>query len=305
MRKYGGCKSDRGMRHTCARLSILRTPMLELPDADSYQRAVGEKLRQLRRAAGLSCRQVGESAAMSEAKVSRIETGLLPVRSDDLIALLDAIDCSTSDREGVLGLARNTVTLDVSPDLFVVTANRVRHPQEHHADLERSCQKFESFSLMIPGMLQTAEYARSVLRPALAQDVTEAAMARLARQRRLFDESKTFTFLISESALRFEVVASAAMRAQLSHLVAISTLVNLRIGVVPFVAHAVAPQLAPFILYDRELACFDSAIGTIGSSSRVDVDNLVKWFERLSDVALWGDEFRSFVQSSHLFTSSD
>jgi hypothetical protein len=80
---------------------------------------------------------------------------------------------------------------------------------------------------VIPGLLQTAEYARarfeeSIRRLKLPNNINEAVQARIMRQEMLYRPDKRFHFVLTEAALRFRLCASEVMLGQLARLVSFS-----------------------------------------------------------------------------------
>jgi hypothetical protein len=127
----------------------------------------------------------------------------------------------------------------------------------------------------VPGLLQTAEYARSVL--TLADvfgvgDTARAAAVRIERQAALYEKGRQFDFLISEAALRFRPVSYAALAAQYDKILSVSTLPGVNVAVMPtgappstvhahsFVIYTLpdGSQLATVETYTRELTLTDS-----------------------------------------------
>ncbi|MHB9859641.1 helix-turn-helix domain-containing protein [Streptomyces sp. YIM S03343] len=91
--------------------------------------------------------------------------------------------------------------------------------------------------LLIPGLLQTAETARALLKahwpPLDDETVEERVMARLKRQDVLAQQTRSFSFVIGESALRNEVGGAEVHLDQLRHLLALSEQRNITVQVLP------------------------------------------------------------------------
>lgn len=114
------------------------------------------------------------------------------------------------------------------------------HHQETWADMEGKAGRLRVFeSTYVPGLLQTAEYARHRIAQAvtlfgLANDIDQAVRTRLARQDVLYDREKRFYFVITEAVLRYRLCPPEVMLPQLDRLVAASTLPNVRLGIISF-----------------------------------------------------------------------
>ena len=111
---------------------------------------------------------------------------------------------------------------------------------------------------LIPGLLQTEDYARSVLmtKPNSAPDEIEGLVAgRLERQAVLEREEPAAPLLwalIDEGALNRPVADPAVMRDQLKHLVQVSEMPNITIQVVPYAARGHSGLLGAFIIADLD-----------------------------------------------------
>jgi hypothetical protein len=105
----------------------------------------------------------------------------------------------------------------------------------------------------VPGLLQTAEYARRTLTlsdlPNL--DVSGAVAARQNRQSVLFDADRRTEFLITEAALRFPVGPPQMMHAQLDRIRSLCTLDQVTIGIIPQQHKAAAIGWHEFTIYDK------------------------------------------------------
>jgi transcriptional regulator with XRE-family HTH domain len=200
------------------------------------RRQLGAELRKLRSLAGLSQRVLVDALGSSQAGVSRIEHGeALPSR-EQVLTWLRA--CGVADDQDipdrVLGLADaahgETRRWD---DLLPAGASHlqgVAGERERSAVLVRNCQL-----TWLPGLLQTAEYARLVIEqtdPDSERDTAAALAARIQRQQILFESGRRFEFLIAEAALLWEP-GPDVMDAQRDRLLSLATLPSVEIAVLP------------------------------------------------------------------------
>jgi transcriptional regulator with XRE-family HTH domain len=166
---------------------------------------LGNRLRQLRQGAGLSGDALANRTGWSQAKVSRIERGKTLPSRQDIDLWVAHTGASRQVGAELLELLETTVTSATAWR----TLHRLglRHRQVEIAERERQASAIHVFQpTMVPGLLQTAEYAKRVMEqgnPSAQQDIAEAVEARLERQRILYDESRQFEFLITEGALRW------------------------------------------------------------------------------------------------------
>jgi Domain of unknown function (DUF5753) len=145
------------------------------------------------------------------------------------------------------------------------TANRALaevglwHTQDAITALIRSSHEIRHLLPVIPsGLLQIEAYARAVMTPVIPGDVDwdsdKAVMARLASQTTLSDPAKSFSFVLTENAVRWPVADAAVMAAQVAHLAGLSTRPNLDICLVPRDAGPFPfPPLNTVVMYNDRL----------------------------------------------------
>jgi transcriptional regulator with XRE-family HTH domain len=196
------------------------------------RRELGVLLRALRTERGWTVEQVAERLACSPSKVSRMETGQRGVNPRDIrdLAAIYELDDERSQQLEELAAEGKQTAWYQHRDL--------RAPR--YVGLEAAAETISDFGLgLVPGLLQTADYARAVLRinlPRLSDDVLEQRLhARLARQQLLVSEGgPRFEGLLEESVLYRPAASRLAMQAQLHRLVELSELPNVAIRVLPF-----------------------------------------------------------------------
>ena len=226
---------------------------------------LAERLRLLRRKAGLTGTRMASDLGWAQSKISKIETGKqMPTEVDirawagacrarpavtaDLMALL--VEAQSIHREW-----RQQVRLGLSPI------------QRNYDDLARRATTIRNFEVIyIPGLLQTADYARARAVESIRmhggdpEEVEAATALRMQRQQVLYDMSKRFEFVVTEAALHLLLCPRAAMLGQLDRLLAINGLAHIKLGIIPFgVELPTAPQNS-FILFD-DLAVVETFVG--------------------------------------------
>ncbi|MFB7594730.1 helix-turn-helix domain-containing protein [Streptomyces sp. NPDC056160] len=107
--------------------------------------------------------------------------------------------------------------------------------------------------LLVPGLLQTSEYARALISsncpPLDEETVQERVAARLKRQEKLVSKPPThFSFVIHEAALRSVVGDRDVMRRQCDHLLEVGQRAHLSIQVLPFLSAPTAALSGPMVL---------------------------------------------------------
>ncbi|MFH8385021.1 DUF5753 domain-containing protein [Kitasatospora sp. NPDC018058] len=173
-------------------------------------------------------------------------------------------------------------------------AGGVRPVQEAHAAQGRKTAHRQSFDpTRIPGLLQTADYARSVLtrftrvHPSIS-DVEAAVTARMERQKVLDDRSRSFHFLVWEGAFVSRLCLPALMADQLESLVPRLAPGNVRLGIVPFDADLSVPAGVGFSIHDGELVITESWHAEMWLDDPADVALHVRAWEALAESAVYG-----------------
>lgn len=206
------------------------------------RRRLGELLLRLREGAGLNQTDFGVRAGMNQSKVSRLETGRqVPTVAEarEWAAAANA-DADTCDQ--LLDRVKGALTETTS---WVDAVRKgVADKQCQIGREERAASVIRNFTTMIvPGLLQTAEYTRrqatlaASLQPVLAQDRPAALAAWAERQQLLYEPGRRFEFVVTEAALRWRPGPDDNPRmlaAQMHHIASLSTVDTVSFGVIPW-----------------------------------------------------------------------
>ncbi|PZG56338.1 transcriptional regulator [Spongiactinospora gelatinilytica] len=261
--------------------------------------ALGTKLRILRTSAGLTGRELAERLSWPASKISKLENGKQTPSEGDVIAWVSATSDDEQDAASALAMLRAMESAHAEWQRLL--SGGARHHQNTWAEMERKSARLRVFEpAFVPGLLQTAGYARHRLAQAVAvfglgDDIDDAVRARLARQEILYDQRKRFHFVITEAVLRYRLCPPALMLAQLDRLVAASTLPNVRLGVIPFEApFVIAPGSGFWIFDDRQvLVEIFSAELTLTQDQEIDLHGKV--FGAMASVASYGANARAVI----------
>ena len=182
---------------------------LEPERAGEDRQDLAGALLRLRRASGLSGERLARRCGMSQSKISRIETGRLLPSVVDVEQMLTALGVDDATKHELLALAR--VANTEYQDVRLSVRRGLHHRQRELAALEQSATEIRHFlPALVTGLLQTPEYMRAAIstpvEPA-SGDVGRAVAAKLDRQAVLHDPGKRFSFLLTESALRWQLCA--------------------------------------------------------------------------------------------------
>jgi transcriptional regulator with XRE-family HTH domain len=268
---------------------------LEPDELTAARRNLGEELRELRRAAGLSGERLARRCAMSQSKISKIENGRITPTLIDLDRMLTALGMTTEQSHEVFALARkaNTEWLQTRS----LWRKGLESQQEELAGLETSASEARYFlPTMVTGLLATPDYIRASLSHAPG-DVSSTVARKIARQEILRDPSRSFTFLLTEQAVRWAVLPPGGMTEQLTHLVEVSRLRSVRLGVLPFGTVLPRGPMNTFTVYDDRLATVEIFTGRLAFRDFQDVAAYRELFTMYEEKALFGEPARDRIRT--------
>jgi transcriptional regulator with XRE-family HTH domain len=212
------------------------------------ERRLARALRHLREEAGLTIEDVAEKLEMSASTVSRMETAQVGVRPRDLRFLLDMYEVSEAERNQLLQIARERRQqrwwreyADLPNILF--------------AGLEEDASAIWQYSTqLIPGLLQTEAYARTVLQAirldAKPGDVERRLELRIHRQELLTSEqAPEYWVVLDEAVVRRQVGGPTVMADQLGGLVEAAKRPNVTLQVLPFASGEHAGMDGEFTIF--------------------------------------------------------
>jgi hypothetical protein len=159
-------------------------------------------------------------------------------------------------------------------------------------------------SRVVPGMLQTRAYTTAVLqavqrsRGTPDDDVEAAVKARMDRQHMLFSGGRTFALVVEEAVLRGGVCDADAMAGQLGHLIAISTLPAVSLGVIPFRQERLRSPAEDFYMFDDTHTSVELASGYLQLTQPHEVAMYAKAFAELSRMAVYGPNARAVITAA-------
>ncbi|MFF2546619.1 helix-turn-helix domain-containing protein [Kitasatospora sp. NPDC058063] len=252
-------------------------------DPTVRRRQLGYQLRQLRDLKGLTAEQVAEAVPhWSATKISRAENAQVAVKVDHLVELLAFYDAEEALTSALVGMAKNgsrrgwwqSFTDEVTPlaaDLFSLEADA------------STIQTYENN--LIPGLLQTHDYAREIISGLQAQpevNVDARVDSRMNRQAILTRKNNPVKFwaVIHEAAICSGVGGPAVMVPQLDRLLERSRLLNVHIQVMPTDAATHPGMCGPFTYLGFPQ---DRALDLVHVETLVDA----LWVEKPADVELY------------------
>jgi transcriptional regulator with XRE-family HTH domain len=245
-----------------------------------YQQAregLGAWLRELRTETGLNGKDFAERLGWQRSKVSRLENGKQTATDTDVEAWARAAERPDAVDE-LKSRLRSLETAYRSWKRQLSAGHRA--VQESHVVQESQAETIHIFeSGIIPGIFQTADYARGVLtdvsdRLGTPRDVEEGVRARMKRQEAVYEPGRRFHVLIWEGALHVVRCAPEAMAAQLNRLGGFIGLDTVTLGVIPLGARTPFSPKHGFWIIDERLVVADTW-------------NAELWLDSADDVAFY------------------
>lgn len=263
---------------------------------------LGSELRHLRKLAGLSGRAIARRIEASQAHVSRVENGQAVPTLPQVNVWADATG-ATADARAALVVLTEAALHEVDPWRTRFDAGLPAMQQDVRA-MEAAAGAITYFQpSLVPGLLQTAEYARRVFEITDVKgwgDHAAAVTARLERQQALHQPGKRFEFLLTEAALRLRIGPPHIMRGQADRITSLMS-DTVEIGIIPLDADASVIPWVGFNLYE-DLSEGQTAFVTVElphayltASDPGDVEIYQQQLTAIRDAALYGHDARQLL----------
>jgi transcriptional regulator with XRE-family HTH domain len=252
---------------------------------------LGTQLRRLREARGITREEAGYRIRASESKISRMELGRVGFKERDVIDLLEMYGVAeAAERDALVAMAREANAAgwwhqyaDVLPDWF-----------QTYVGLEEAASVLRVYEVQfVPGLLQTAEYARAIMTrgwpTASESEIERRVNMRITRQELLRKQGgPRFWAVVDEAALRRPVGSLEAFRSQLEHLIEVTQDARVTLQVTPFRSGGHTAEAGAFTLMrfpDEDLpdvVYLEQLTSALYLDKREDVERYSEVMERLS-----------------------
>lgn len=262
------------------------------------RQAFARRLRELVKDAGLDGKDLAALCGWHPSKVSRISTGKTQPSEDDIRSWCRA--CDAEDQIGDL-----IASLRAAEGTWLTWRRLERaglkRSQEERLPLYQRTRHFRSYSVWaLPGLLQTYQYTEDVLRTIQRQrvptdDVADAVAARMERQRVLREGNRVFAFLIEEPVLRNTLSSGDAQEEQLEHLLTVSALPNISLGVIPVAQRRPHLPVENFWIYDTAQVNVELVSGYLTLTQPSEVKAYADTYTELADMAVYGARARALI----------
>jgi transcriptional regulator with XRE-family HTH domain len=268
--------------------------------------ALGRRLRELRQYAStddgvplnLSGRKLAELLSWPPSKVSKLENAQQRPSEDDLRAWTQA---TNSERE-LESLLTSLRTLEIQHAEWQLQFRAGLRPHQHRiAERDAETRLFRVFEhSTIPGLLQTADYARARFAEGAVlfrtpNDIDLAVQTRMQRQELLYRRDKRFQFVLTEAALRYRRCSADVLLVQLDRLIALSTLPNVKVGVIDFRTRYVIGPWHGFWLRDDKRVTLETYSAELNLVQPQEIELYGRVFEGLASIASYGRPARAII----------
>lgn len=286
--------------------------MADLQAPITPQRALlARRLRDLRAAAFPSgsalarrLRTDHPDASWHQTRVSKLERGLQRPTEQDIVQWATATRASTMQMNELLHLlAAARVEYATFGQLYRRAGGPVADQASTATADTRTMRIAEYQPSMMPGLVQTASYARELLSlpcgpsafGASTEDIEAIVGERIKRQDVLYQPGKKIQLVLGEAALHTRFGPPETLLGQLDRLVAVAGLAGVELGVVPFSAPLPMFPLTGFVLYDN-VVLIESIVGQQRLEAADEVALYERFFDQFRHAAATGQEAVALIQ---------
>ena len=277
-----------------------------MPSSSSVQQArqvLADRLREIRRDAGLTARALSAAAGWHEAKTSRIENARVAPSDADIRTWCEV--CAAASQ------VPDLIAASHAADSMWTAWRRLERPglrraQEAALPVWERTRRFRIYSpCLIPGPVQTAGYIETLLRairerrPNRTDDIEDAVQVRVAKQRVISDVDRKFTILLEEGVLRHQIGGPSILSDQLRYLLKAAWLPSVELGVIPFGADR--SSLRPvemFFLFDEAEVSVELVSGWLRITEPTEVAMYAEVFSKLAAMAVYGKDMRGVIAAA-------
>lgn len=266
--------------------------------AKQAREALGVRLREIRKEAGLTGRALAVGIGCHYTKISRIENGnqapseenikawcrvcRAEAQIPDLIATARTIESMYMEwqrqtRAGMKRLMLSSVPLYERTKLFRI--------YEHN---------------IIPGLFQTAKYSAAMLSYfidflATPNDLDAAVEAAMEQQRIVYSGNRRFAVVLDEHAIRARVGNLDTMSGQLDRILGMMSLPRVSLGIIPETAPRTVFASVGFWIYDDVMVGVETPTAFLEITQPREIRLYAKMFEQLQQSAVYGAKARALV----------
>ncbi|MGH3929225.1 MAG: helix-turn-helix domain-containing protein [Pseudonocardiaceae bacterium] len=269
-----------------------------------HRARLAARLKALRATAGVSGNRFAQQLGWPQPRVSKLETGKQIPTTDDLRAWVTATG-ATQEQASELAELLSATRIEYATWRGVQrTVGGLAGRHAERASWEAATTRIAEYQpAMIPGLLQTAAYARALLTSPLASamdisvaDADALVAERVKRQNILYQPGRTIQIILGEAALWNTPGTGDILLGQLDRLISFADLPSLELGVLPRdVPMPIAP-LACFAVYDDDFVLAETLTGEQRLDDPDEVAVYVTAFDQLRATAAIGPDAVTLIR---------
>jgi transcriptional regulator with XRE-family HTH domain len=259
--------------------------------------ALGIRLRDLRKDARLSGRELAAQTGWHFTKVSKIEHGRTMPTEEDLE--LWCFHCRAQNELPDLIATARSIEKMYAEIRHLMRTGTARYQREALEDDARS-RRFRNFQVaLIPGFLQTPDYTTAILADAATMvghpaDIEPTVSARQERAKLMISGDKLFHFVLLESVLTTCAAPPEVIRDQLRHLLSMLPLPQAHLGIVP-ARHRVYMPMCGFEIVDDRYVEIETFSAILKVTQPHEIALYAKVFDHYARLAVYHDQARALI----------
>jgi transcriptional regulator with XRE-family HTH domain len=267
--------------------------------AREAQQALGARLREIRKDAGLSARALAAATGQHFTRVSKIEHGVQAPSDRDIRDWCRA--CGADDQVPDLIATARAVQSAYLEFRRQARAGMKRVLGPHTLPLYERTSLFRIYEHnVVPGLFQTAAYCAAMLSFWFGfldapGDLDSAVEARMQRQRVIYQAGKQFGVVLEEQALRTWFGTAEIQAGQLGRLLEVMSIPTVSLGIIPMMTERTAVASAGFWIFDNSLVALETPTASIEVTRPQEIDLYSRMFGHLKASALHGAAARALI----------
>lgn len=271
------------------------------------RQAFGKRLRELRRRAGVSGRELAAHLGAHESRISKIEYGKLRPSDTDIQAYC-RLSGSRDQLEDLLATLHHIDSAYI--EWRQALSSGLKNRQQQTLKLESRAEFIRNWEPMIvSGLLQTADYATAMMRNVVSfyeipDDVDGAVAKRMERQQVLYQPGKRFHVLMAEQSLYTTIGNDQVMLGQLDRLYSVIGMPRVTVGIVPRQYNGIV-IVENFFMYDNRMVKVEGHTASISVTQPREIAQYGRAFDSLAGQSVTGEAARVLVRQAIDSRSTD
>jgi transcriptional regulator with XRE-family HTH domain len=270
--------------------------------AKQAKKALGARLREVRKDAGLTGRALATATSQHFTRVSKIENGTQAPTDSDIRAW-----CAACHAEHLV--------MELIATARAVESAYLEYKRQARAGLRRAVgpftqERYEATRFfrvyehnVIPGLLQTPAYCAAMASfwirfLGIPDDVQDTVRDRMSRQEVIGWPGKEFRVVLEEQALRVWFGTAEVQKGQLDRLLDVMAQSAVSLGIIPMMRQRTGVPTASFWIFDDNLAALETPSAHIEVTRPDEIALYVKLFGHLEAAAVHGGEARALIRKA-------